>query len=282
MKIIIDHLTHKYEKGTSHEVVAFEDVNIVIEEGQFVCLIGHTGCGKSTLIQHLNGILKPDSGTIYYNGEDIFEKEYDLRSLRQKVGLVFQYPEHQLFGETCFSDVCYGPLNMGLSKKEAELRSYEVMKLVGIDDEIFYQSPFNLSGGQKRKVAIAGILAMRPEVLILDEPTAGLDPLGQKEIFNLIKKIQKETNLTIILVSHSMEDVANYADKIVVMNHGHVLYNDEPKKVFAHYDELEKIGLKAPFASYLMADLSKKGFDVDTNITTNEEAVSEILHALGR
>jgi energy-coupling factor transport system ATP-binding protein len=171
---------------------------------------------------------------------------------------------------------------MGLSKKEAELRSYEVMKLVGIDDEIFYQSPFNLSGGQKRKVAIAGILAMRPEVLILDEPTAGLDPLGQKEIFNLIKKIQKETNLTIILVSHSMEDVANYADKIVVMNHGHVLYNDEPKKVFAHYDELEKIGLKAPFASYLMADLSKKGFDVDTNITTNGEAVSEILHALGR
>ena len=282
MPIIVDHLNCIYEAGTAMEVVALSDINLVIPDGQFVGLIGHTGSGKSSLIQHLNGLIKASSGTVYFNGEDIYDEDYDLKKLRSKVGLVFQYPEHQLFEVDVFSDVCYGPKNLGLSKKDVELRAYKALKMVGMDDEYFYQSPFDLSGGQKRRVAIAGVLAMEPEVLILDEPTAGLDPKGRDEILGLIKKLQAETGMTIILVSHSMEDVANYVDRIIVMNGGSVMLDGVPKDVFAHYKELEEVGLAAPAVTYIMQQMKEQGFDVGTDATTIAEARDEILRALGR
>ena len=282
MPIIVDHLNCIYEAGTAMEVVALSDINLVIPDGQFVGLIGHTGSGKSSLIQHLNGLIKASSGTVYFNGEDIYDEDYDLKKLRSKVGLVFQYPEHQLFEVDVFSDVCYGPKNLGLSKKDVELRAYKALKMVGMDDEYFYQSPFDLSGGQKRRVAIAGVLAMEPEVLILDEPTAGLDPKGRDEILGLIKNLQAETGMTIILVSHSMEDVANYVDRIIVMNGGSVMLDGVPKDVFAHYKELEEVGLAAPAVTYIMQQMKEQGFDVGTDATTIAEARDEILRALGR
>lgn len=282
MPIIVDHLNCIYEAGTAMEVVALSDINLVIPDGQFVGLIGHTGSGKSSLIQHLNGLIKASSGTVYFNGEDIYDEDYNLKKLRSKVGLVFQYPEHQLFEVDVFSDVCYGPKNLGLSKKDVELRAYKALKMVGMDDEYFYQSPFDLSGGQKRRVAIAGVLAMEPEVLILDEPTAGLDPKGRDEILGLIKKLQAETGMTIILVSHSMEDVANYVDRIIVMNGGSVMLDGVPKDVFTHYKELEEVGLAAPAVTYIMQQMKEQGFDVGTDATTIAEARDEILRALGR
>ena len=282
MPIIVDHLNCIYEAGTAMEVVALSDINLVIPDGQFVGLIGHTGSGKSSLIQHLNGLIKASSGTVYFNGEDIFDEDYDLKKLRSKVGLVFQYPEHQLFEVDVFSDVCYGPKNLGLSKKDVELRAYKALKMVGMDDEYFYQSPFDLSGGQKRRVAIAGVLAMEPEVLILDEPTAGLDPKGRDEILSLIKNLQAETGMTIILVSHSMEDVANYVDRIIVMSGGSVMLDGAPKDVFAHYKELEEVGLAAPAVTYIMQQMKEQGFDVGINATTIAEARDEILRVLGR
>ncbi len=256
---------------------ALIDVSLNIPDGQFIGLIGHTGSGKSTLIQHMNGLVKPTSGQVLFDGEDINEKGYDKKALRAKVGLVFQYPEHQLFETDCFKDVCFGPKNQGLPKKEAELRAYEALKQVGFDDEYFYQSPFDLSGGQKRRVAIAGVLAMRPQVLILDEPTAGLDPKGREDILGLISRLHKETGITIILVSHSMEDVADYVQRIIVMNSGRVQFDGEPRQVFAHYRELEEIGLAAPQVTYVMKELKEAGFDVDENATTLEEAKNEIL-----
>lgn len=280
MPIIIDHLNCIYEAGTSMEVAALKDINLVIPDGQFIGLIGHTGSGKSTLVQHLNGLIQATSGTVYFNGEDIYEKDYDRRKLRSKVGLVFQYPEHQLFEETVFKDVCFGPKNLGLSEKEIELRSYEALKQVGLADEYFYQSPFDLSGGQKRRVAIAGVLAMKPEVLILDEPTAGLDPKGRDEILSLIKNLQTESGMTIILVSHSMEDVAKYVDRIIVMNKGGVMLDGVPKDVFTHVEELEAVGLAAPQVTYIMHSLQKSGFDVNIEATTVEEACESILGAL--
>ena len=282
MPIIVDHLNCIYEAGTAMEVVALSDINLVIPDGQFVGLIGHTGSGKSSLIQHLNGLIKASSGTVYFNGEDIYDEDYNLKKLRSKVGLVFQYPEHQLFEVDVFSDVCYGPKNLGLSKKDVELRAYKALKMVGMDDEYFYQSPFDLSGGQKRRVAIAGVLAMEPEVLILDEPTAGLDPKGRDEILGLIKKLQAETGMTIILVSHSMEDVANYVDRIIVMNGGSVMLDGVPKDVFTHYKELEEVGLAAPAVTYIMQQMKEQGFDVGTDATTIAEARDEILRVLGR
>ena len=282
MPIIVDHLNCIYEAGTAMEVVALSDINLVIPDGQFVGLIGHTGSGKSSLIQHLNGLIKASSGTVYFNGEDIYDEDYNLKKLRSKVGLVFQYPEHQLFEVDVFSDVCYGPKNLGLSKKDVELRAYKALKMVGMDDEYFYQSPFDLSGGQKRRVAIAGVLAMEPEVLILDEPTAGLDPKGRDEILGLIKTLQAETGMTIILVSHSMEDVANYVDRIIVMNGGSVMLDGVPKDVFTHYKELEEVGLAAPAVTYIMQQMKEQGFDVGTDATTIAEARDEILRALGR
>ena len=226
--------------------------------------------------------VKASKGDILFNGQDIYDKDFSLKELRSKVGLVFQYPEHQLFETTVFEDVCFGPKNLGLSKSEVELRAYQALKQVGLADEFFYQSPFDLSGGQKRRVAIAGVLAMKPEILVLDEPTAGLDPKGRDEILDQVKKLREESGITVVLVSHSMEDVANYVNRIVVMNRGQIMYNDEPKAVFAHYKELEQIGLAAPQVTYIMNKLALEGFDVATNVTTIKEAADEIVKIMRR
>lgn len=280
MPIIVHELSHEYGADTKLNMLALDDINLVIPDGQFVGLIGHTGSGKTTLIQHLDALLEPKSGTVYLDGEDIFEKDYDRRKLRGTMGLVFQYPEHQLFETTVFADVCFGPKNLGLDKKETELRAYEALKLVGLEDEVFYQSPFDLSGGQKRRVAIAGVLAMEPKVLILDEPTAGLDPKGRDEILDCISELHRKKNMTVILVSHSMEDVAKYVERIIVMNRGKVFLDGSPKEVFAHYKELEEIGLAAPEVTYIMNELAAKGLPVNTEATTLDEAKEEILRAL--
>ena len=282
MSIILDHVDYVYGEDTALSVHALKDVSLVIPDGQFIGLIGHTGSGKSTLVQHLNGLIKPTGGSIYFNGEDIHDKDYNKKKLRSKVGLVFQYPEHQLFEIDVFSDVCFGPKNLGLSKQETELRAYAALKQVGLEDEYFYQSPFDLSGGQKRRVAIAGVLAMKPDVLVLDEPTAGLDPKGRDEILDQIAKLKEETGITVILVSHSMEDVAKYVERIIVMNQGSVLYDDTPKEVFKHYKQLEEIGLAAPQVTYIMQALHKSGMPVETDATTIEEAKQAILKAIGK
>ena len=282
MSIILDHVDYVYGEDTALSVHALKDVNLVIPDGQFIGLIGHTGSGKSTLVQHLNGLIKPTGGSIYFNGEDIHDKDYDKKKLRSKVGLVFQYPEHQLFEVDVFSDVCFGPKNLGLSKQETELRAYAALKQVGLEDEYFYQSPFDLSGGQKRRVAIAGVLAMKPDVLVLDEPTAGLDPKGRDEILNQIAKLKEETGITVILVSHSMEDVAKYVERIIVMNQGSVFLDDTPKEVFKHYKQLEEIGLAAPQVTYIMQALYQNGMPVATDATTIEEAKREILKVIGK
>ncbi len=280
--MILDHVDYVYGGDTELAVHALKDVNLVIPDGQFIGLIGHTGSGKSTLVQHLNGLIKPTGGAIYFNGEDIHDADYDKKKLRSKVGLVFQYPEHQLFEIDVFSDVCFGPKNLGLPAKEVELRAYAALKQVGLEDEFFYQSPFDLSGGQKRRVAIAGVLAMKPDILVLDEPTAGLDPKGRDEILDQIAALHKETGITVILVSHSMEDVAKYVERIIVMNKGSVLYDDTPKEVFRHYRELEQVGLAAPQVTYIMQALREQGIPVDTDVTTISEARDEIRRALGR
>ena len=280
MSIIVDKVNYVYSEGTAYEIKALQDINLEIKDGEFIGIIGHTGSGKSTLIQHLNGLIKATSGAIYFHGQDIYDKDFDLRELRNRVGLVFQYPEHQLFETTIFDDVCFGPMNQGLTKEEAGLRAFEALRSVGIPEELFYQSPFDLSGGQKRRVAIAGVLAMKPEVLILDEPTAGLDPGGRDEILDLITRMHRERGMTVILVSHSMEDVAKYVKRIIVMNQGRVMFDDVPKEVFKHYKELETIGLAAPQVTYLMHELREKGLPVSTDVTTVAEARAELLRVL--
>ena len=280
MSIILDKVNYQYSQGIAYQVQALRDINLKIEDGEFIGIIGHTGSGKSTLIQHMNGLVKATSGGIYYNGQDIYDEDFSMKELRSKVGLVFQYPEHQLFETTIFADVCFGPKNLGLDKKTVELRAFEALRSVGFPEELYYQPPFDLSGGQKRRVAIAGVLAMKPEVLILDEPTAGLDPAGRDEILDLISKMHKELGITIILVSHSMEDVAKYVDRIIVMNQGTVMYDGAPKDVFAQYKQLEEVGLAAPQVTYLMHELRAKGVAVDLNATTVEEAKISILRAL--
>ena len=282
MSIIVDKVNYVYSQGTAYEIQALKNINLKIEDGEFIGIIGHTGSGKSTLIQHLNGLTKATSGAIYYNGADIYDEGYNLKELRSKVGLVFQYPEHQLFENTIFEDVCFGPKNQGLTKEEAELRAFAALKSVGLPEEVYYHSPFDLSGGQKRRVAIAGVLAMQPEVLILDEPTAGLDPKGRDEILDQVAKLHKERGITVILVSHSMEDVAKYVDRIIVMNQGSVMFDDIPKRVFAHYRELEAVGLAAPQVTYLMHELAAAGIPVSVDATTVAEAKEEILAKLGR
>lgn len=282
MSIIVDKVNYVYSQGTAYEIQALKNINLKIEDGEFIGIIGHTGSGKSTLIQHLNGLTKATSGAIYYNGADIYDEGYNLKELRSKVGLVFQYPEHQLFETTIFEDVCFGPKNQGLTKEEAELRAFAALKSVGLPEEVYYHSPFDLSGGQKRRVAIAGVLAMQPEVLILDEPTAGLDPKGRDEILDQVAKLHKERGITVILVSHSMEDVAKYVDRIIVMNQGSVMFDDIPKRVFAHYRELEAVGLAAPQVTYLMHELVAAGIPVSVDATTVAEAKEEILAKLGR
>ena len=282
MSIRAEHLNHIYGDGTVYEQYALRDVNFEIQDGEFVGLIGHTGSGKSTLIQHLNGLLKASSGAIYYIGENIYGEGYDMRALRSKVGLVFQYPEHQLFEVDVFSDVCFGPKNQGLSKEEIEERAKDALRQVGLDEKFWEQSPFELSGGQKRRVAIAGVLAMKPEVLILDEPTAGLDPKGRDEILDELTALHRDKHMTIILVSHSMEDIARYADRIMVMNHGEKVFDGPPRQVFHHYRELERIGLAAPQITYIIHELRDHGVPIDPDLITVEEARDAILALLGK
>ena len=279
MAIIIHALEHRYEDGSAGEKVALHDVNIKIEQGEMIGLIGHTGSGKSTLIQHLNGLLKPTSGAVFYDGKDINDSDFSKKKLRSKVGLVFQYPEYQLFESTVIDDVKFGPKNIGMDSLKIDMNSFQALKQVGIGEDLLDVSPLELSGGQKRRVAIAGVLAMEPEVLILDEPTAGLDPSGRDEILDLVAKLHKERNLTVILVSHSMEDVARYVERLIVMNHGTVAFDATPGEVFSHYKELEKIGLMAPQVTYVMEGLARRGVTLPHNAITVREAVDSILQA---
>lgn len=279
MSILVHELEHIYSQGTAYEKKAIYNVNLKIEDGEFVGLIGHTGSGKSTLIQHLNGLLKPTKGGIYYNGEDISDKDFSLKKLRSKVGLVFQYPEHQLFENTVIDDVQFGPKNIGMEPLQVELKSFDALKQVGIGEDLLDVSPLELSGGQKRRVAIAGVLAMEPEVMILDEPTAGLDPEGRDEIYELVEKLHRENNMTVIIVSHSMEDMARYVERLVVMNEGTIQYDGTPAEVFSHYKELEKIGLMAPQVTYVIEELTKAGIRLPHNAITVEQAVDSIMKA---
>lgn len=279
MSIILDKVNYIYSEDTAYEIQALKNINLKIEDGEFIGLIGHTGSGKSTLIQHLNGLMHATYGGIYYNGQDIYDEDYNRKELRSKVGLVFQYPEHQLFETTIFADVAFGPRNQGLSKKEADLKAFTALRSVGLKENDWYRSPFELSGGQKRRAAIAGVLAMEPEVLVLDEPTAGLDPKGRDEILDQVAKLHMERNMTIILVSHSMEDVAKYVERLIVMSQGSILFDGTPREVFAHYQELEAVGLAAPQVTYLMHELRKRGIPVEGGATTLEEAKIAILQA---
>ncbi|MCI7031563.1 energy-coupling factor transporter ATPase [Clostridium sp.] len=281
MSIKIENLTYVYMPKTPFEKKALDNVSLEIEDGEFLAVIGHTGSGKSTLIQHLNGLLKPASGKIYVDGTDITDKDTKLVDIRKKVGLVFQYPEYQLFEETIAKDIAYGPSNLELNEDEILRRVKKSMEMVGLNYEEYKDiSPFELSGGQKRRVAIAGVIAMEPKVLILDEPTAGLDPAGRDDILEQIKLLHEKYNMTIILVSHSMEDVGKLAEKIIVMNDGHIELQGKPKEVFKEIDTLEKIGLAVPQVTYLMRELKKKGFNVSEDIFTVEKAKSELLNIL--
>ncbi len=280
MSLRIEHLNYIYSEGTAFERHALKDINLEIPDGQFIGIIGHTGSGKSTLTQLLNGLLKASSGTIYADGKSIYEEGFDMRAHRSRIGLVFQYPEHQLFEVTVLDDVRFGPRNLGLSEEETLERAKTALAQVGLDESFYEKSPFELSGGQKRRAAIAGILAMHPKVLILDEPTAGLDPKGRDEILGLAAQLHRERKITVILVSHSMEDVANYVERIIVMNKGAVMYDDTPSGVFVHYKELEKVGLAAPQVTYVMNALKEAGIDVDTSVTTLKEAAEQIRSIL--
>lgn len=282
MSIKIENLDYVYGAGTAYETKALDQINLEIPEGQFIGVIGHTGSGKSTLIQHLNGLMQATSGAVYFNGQNIYGEKYNRKELRTQVGLVFQYPEYQLFEVDVITDVCFGPKKQGLSDAEAKERARKALESVGIPEEMYGQSPFELSGGQKRRVAIAGILAMEPKYLVLDEPTAGLDPKGRDEILDQISLLHKERGITVILVSHSMEDVARYVERIIVMNQGKIMYDDIPQKVFSHYKELESVGLAAPQVTYIMNALREKGFPVKTDAGTIEEAAEEICRAIDR
>lgn len=282
MSIKLEHVNYIYSEGTAYEKHALKDICLEIPHGQFVGIIGHTGSGKSTLIQHFNGLIKATSGVLCYDGENIYADGYKMKELRNQVGLVFQYPEHQLFEVDVMKDVCFGPKNQGLSDEECEARAREALQLVGLKEKYYDRSPFDLSGGQKRRAAIAGVLAMRPKVLVLDEPTAGLDPKGRDEILDQIAYLHKQSDMTVILVSHSMEDIAKYVDRIIVMNRGEVMYDDIPKTVFSHYKELESVGLAAPQVTYIMHELSEKGLAVSAEATTVQEAADEIMRALGK
>ena len=280
MSIKLEHISYKYSPGTAYEKAALDDVSLEIPQGSFVGIIGHTGSGKSTLIQHMNGLLKATEGALYYEGENIYQVGYNMKKLRTQVGLVFQYPEHQLFEVDVLTDVCFGPKNQGLSPEECEARAREALELVGFPESAYKDSPFELSGGQKRRVAIAGILAMKPKVMILDEPTAGLDPRGRDDILDQIAELKEKTGMTVVLVSHSMEDVAKYVDRLVVMDHGKKAFDGTPKEVFAHYKELEEIGLAAPQVTYIMHALAEHGMNVKTDATTIEEAATEIMRSI--
>ncbi|SET35080.1 energy-coupling factor transporter ATPase [[Clostridium] polysaccharolyticum] len=277
MGIQLQNVNYIYSPGTAFEKHALKNISLDIKDGEFLGLIGHTGSGKSTLTQLLNGLVKATSGRILFHGENIYQEKYNMRKLRGKVGLVFQYPEHQLFEAAVIKDVEFGPKNLGFSKEEARMRAEQALKDVGLQEEFFELSPFELSGGQKRRVAIAGVLAMEPEVLILDEPTAALDPLGKEEILELVKYLQKDKKITVILVSHSMEEVAKYVDKLIVLNRGEIVFHDTPKEVFKQYKKLEKINLAAPQITYIMNDLKDNGIPVSTDAITVNEAKNALL-----
>lgn len=282
MSIILSHVNYVYDKGTVQEHYALKDINLEIQPGQFIGVIGHTGSGKSTLMQLLNGLLAPTGGMILFDGQDISDKDFDKKMLRSRVGMVFQYPEYQLFETTVFQDVCFGPKNLGWDQKKVELRAFQALRTMHFPENLYYQSPFDLSGGQKRRAAIAGVLAMEPDYLILDEPTAGLDPRGRDEILNLIEKLAREQNKAVLLVSHSMDDVANYVDRLLVMDDGRLVMDGAPHEIFARYKELEQIGLAAPQVTYIMNALQARGLPVRVNATTLKEAKQEILRVMSR
>lgn len=280
MSISLEKVSYIYEDNSDIKKPALIDIDLEIGEGEFIGIIGHTGSGKSTLIQHLNGLMEPTKGRVYFEGKNIHDDNYDIKSLRGKVGLCFQYPEHQLFETTILEDVCFGPMNFGASKEEAVKAAKEALKDVGISEELFGKSPFELSGGQKRRVAIAGILAMKPEYFILDEPTAGLDSEGRVQLLELLKRLNQEQGITIILVSHSMEDIASYVDRMIVMNRGRLEFDGDKEEVFSHQEELEQMGLSVPFFRLLANDLKEKGFPVEGEILTLEDARRAILKTL--
>lgn len=280
MSIRLEHVSHIYEDNSNKTIEALKDVTLEISRGEFIGVVGHTGSGKSTLIQHLNGLLAPTKGKIYFDDQDIYSKDFDLRGLRGKVGLCFQYPEHQLFEVTILDDVCFGPMNYGKDRAQAEVIAKRCLSEVGISENLFQKSPFELSGGQKRRVAIAGILAMEPEYLILDEPTAGLDPMGRDQILGLLEELHTNKGITILLVSHSMEDVCGCADRVIVMNHGEVAFDGDATTVFSHKDQLEKMGLELPFYKRLAEDLADRGFPILRDILTKEQAVKGILEGI--
>ena len=282
MSLEVRHISYIYNQGTAMEKPAVSDISFQIEEGSFVGVIGQTGSGKSTLIQHLNGLLTPTSGEVCYQGKVIGQNGFSMKDLRREVGLVFQYPEHQLFEETVLLDVCFGPKNQGLSKEECEERAREAMRLTGVPEELFDKSPFELSGGQKRRVAIAGVLAMHPRFLILDEPTAGLDPGGRSEILGQIRELHRETGMGVVLVSHSMEDVAEYVERILVINEGKLYLDGTPREVFAHADELSAIGLSVPQVTEVLHKLKERGIEVDENLTRISDAAGAILSAFAQ
>ena len=280
MGMRLEHVSYIYSPDNAFRKQALKDINLEIHDGEFIGLIGHTGSGKSTLIQHLNGLIRATEGKIYYNDQDIYASDYRMIDLRSHVGLVFQYPEHQLFEMTVLKDVCYGPKNLGLSDDEAQKRAKEALTMVGIAEKEYEKSPFELSGGQKRRVAIAGVLAMHPDILVLDEPTAGLDPKGRNDILDQISSLHKQTGITVILVSHSMEDVAKYVDRIIVMNRGQVFMDGTPKAIFDRSDALESVGLAAPQVTYVMRCLHSIYPDMPMDATTVEEAKTDILKYL--
>ncbi len=280
MSLKLEQINYIYGTHTAYEMQALTDISLEIHKGEFIGVIGHTGSGKSTLMQLLNGLEKPSSGRVLFEGKDIWAEDFDRKMLRSKVGLVFQYPEHQLFETDVLSDVCFGPRNLGCSLEEARERAKKALAMTGIDEKYFADSPFDLSGGQKRRVAIAGVLAMQPDYLILDEPTAGLDPKGRDEILEQIAKLHRENGIAVLLVSHSMEDVANYVDRIIALNQGRLMYDDVPKAVFAHYRELAEAGLAAPNVTHILHSLRERGFDVDTEAVTVEDARDTILKAM--
>lgn len=280
MELRVENLCYDYNKGTSFEKRALNNINLSIKENEFIGLIGHTGSGKSTLIQTFNGLLAPTEGKVTWNGKDIYEKGFNRREFRSHVGIVFQYPEYQLFETTVLKDVCFGPKNLGISEEESKRKAEEALRLVGLDEKYWQHSPFELSGGQKRRAAIASVLAMEPEILILDEPTAGLDPKGRDEILGVIKKLNEEKETTIILVSHSMDDVAEYVDRIIVINDGDIMYDDTPVNIFQMVDELEAIDLAAPQITYILRDLNRIGLNVGTGIIRIDDAVQTIKKAL--
>ncbi|MGL4345560.1 MAG: energy-coupling factor transporter ATPase [Cellulosilyticaceae bacterium] len=276
MSIAIKQVTHIYSPDTPFQKTALKNINLHIAKGKFVGIIGHTGSGKSTLIQMFNGLIKPTQGSIYLDGVDIHQSGCDKKEIRQKVGLVFQYPEYQLFEQTIYDDVAYGPKNQGFEGNQLKERIETSLRLVGIDESLYQKSPFELSGGQKRRVAIAGVLAMRPQVLVLDEPTAGLDPKGREELFGQLRRMHEQLNLTIILISHSMEDVAKYVEELIVLHRGEVAYEGTPREVFAHGAKLEEIGLAVPQICYITEALKQRGIAINSNVLTTEEAAHEL------